>query len=251
MPGSLRILHLTDPHLHAARDARMRGVCTDATLVRVLERVAAEARGPDLVLATGDLVQDETRQGYERFRELLGGLGVPVHCLPGNHDAPGTMRDVLSAPPFQYCGVATHPPWLLVMLNSFSAGDDGGRLSPRELEFLERSLASGGGQHVLLALHHQPIAMGSHWLDGVGLNEADEFLGIVDRHPAVRGIVWGHVHQASDRLRRGVRMLSTPSTCSQFRPGSDTFALDDRPPGFRWIDLEPDGNIRTEVVWVE
>lgn len=229
----------------------MRGVCTDATLVRVLERVKAQARGPDLILATGDLVQDETRQGYERFRELLGVFGVPVYCLPGNHDAPVTMREVLSAPPFQFCGVGAHPPWLLLMLNSFSAGDDGGRLAPRELEFLERSLASAGDQHVLLALHHQPIPMGSHWLDGVGLREAEEFLGIVDRHSKVRCILWGHVHQASDRMRRGVRMLSTPSTCSQFRPASESFALDDRPPGFRWIDLKPDGNIRTDVVWVE
>lgn len=251
MPGALRILHLTDPHLHAAREARMRGVCTDATLVSVLERARAEARGPDLVLATGDLVQDETRQGYERFRELLGVFGVPVYCLPGNHDAPGIMREVLSAPPFQFCGVGAHPPWLLLMLNSFSAGDDGGRLTPRELEFLERSLASATDQHVLLALHHQPIPMGSHWLDGVGLRDAEEFLAIVDRYPLVRGVVWGHVHQASDRMRGGVRMLSTPSTCSQFLPGSEAFALDHRPPGFRWIDLEPDGNIRTDLVWVE
>lgn len=250
MRGALRILHLTDPHLHAARDARMRGVCTDATLVRVLERVRAEPQPPDLVLATGDLVQDETRQGYERFRELLGGLGVPVYCLPGNHDAPGTMREVLSAPPFQFCGVGAHPPWLLLMLNSFSAGDDGGCLAARELEFLERSLASAASHHVLVALHHQPLPMGSRWLDGVGLRNADEFLQIAGRHPQVRGIVWGHVHQASDRMWRGVRMLSTPSTCSQFRPGAETFALDDRPPGFRWIDLEPDGTIRTDVVWV-
>jgi len=251
MPGALRLLHITDPHLHAARDARMRGVCTDATLVRVLERVRAETPGPDLVLATGDLVQDETRQGYARFRELLGGFGVPVYCLPGNHDAPALMREELSAPPFQFCGLGAHSPWLLLMLNSFSAGDDGGRLAPRELEFLERSLGAAAGQHVLLALHHQPIPMGSHWLDGVGLRDAEEFLAIVDRHPGVRGIVWGHVHQASDRLWRGVRMLSTPSTCSQFRPGSDTFALDELPPAFRWIELQADGTIRTTVVWVE
>jgi Icc protein len=45
--------------------------------------------------------------------------------------------------------------------------------------------------------------------------------------------------------------MSSPSTCAQFQPSSDTFALDTRPPGYRWIDLHADGSIDTSVVWVE
>ncbi len=116
----LRILHITDPHLHAQRDARMRGVNTDDTLVATLAHALANPRRPDLVLATGDLVQDETRAGYARFRDLLGDLGLPVYCLPGNHDDPVLMREMLSAAPFQFCGVAEHGAWSLIMLNSFA-----------------------------------------------------------------------------------------------------------------------------------
>ena len=251
MSTPVRILHITDPHLHAHREARMRGVNTDDTLVATLKQALADPRRPDAILATGDLVQDETRAGYERFRDLTGMLGVPVYCLPGNHDAPGLLREVLAQPPFQFCGVAQHGDWYLLMLNTFASNDDGGRLAPRELEFLERTLASSQSGHCLIALHHQPVPMGSRWLDGVALRNADEFLTICDRHAHVRGIVWGHVHQASDRERQGVRLMSTPSTCSQFKPASDHFALDTRPPGYRWIDLHPDGSIDTSVVWVE
>ena len=53
-----------------------------------------------------------------------------------------------------------------------------------------------------------------------------------------------------DRTRNRVRFLSTPSTCAQFLPGSEFFALDDRPPGMRWIELYDDGRIETEVAWV-
>lgn len=247
----LRILHITDPHLHAQRDARMRGVNTDETLVATLAHALANPRRADLVLATGDLVQDETRAGYARFHDLLGDLGLPVYCLPGNHDDPVLMREMLSAAPFQFCGVAEHGAWSLVMLNSFARQDDGGVLAPEELDLLESSLANSRSAHCLIALHHQPVPMGSRWLDSVPLRNADEFLAICDRHPRIRGILWGHVHQASDRERRGVRLLSTPSTCAQFKPASATFALDTRPPGYRWLDLHEDGSIDSTVVWVE
>jgi Icc protein len=248
---ALRILHITDPHLHAHREARMRGVKTDDTLVATLAHALGAGRRPDVILATGDLVQDETRNGYERFRELTASIGPPVYCLPGNHDSPAVMREVLSAVPFQYCGVAQHAGWTLVMLSTFASNDDGGQLAPRELEFLERTLADRQAEHCLIAMHHHPVPMGSRWLDGVGLRNADEFLAICDRHSHVRGIVWGHVHQASDRERNGVRLLSTPSTCAQFRPASEDFALDTLPPGYRWIELHADGSINTSVVWVE
>jgi Icc protein len=58
------------------------------------------------------------------------------------------------------------------------------------------------------------------------------------------------VHQAGDRTRNNVRFLSTPSTCAQFLPSSDFFALDDRPPGMRWLELHEDGRIDTEISWV-
>jgi Icc protein len=64
-------------------------------------------------------------------------------------------------------------------------------------------------------------------------------------------MLWGHVHQASDHLRNGIRLMSTPSTCSQFRPNSDDFAVDERPPGYRWLELYPDGTIETEIRWLD
>lgn len=249
MADSLRILHLTDPHLHGDRNARMRGVNTDALFAATLTQALADGRRPDVILATGDLVQDETRAGYERFRSLTAAANVPVHVIPGNHDAPDLMRELLDTAPFQYGGTARYGAWQLVMLNTFAPNDDAGVLAPAELEFLDHTLAHSD-RHCLIALHHQPVPMGSRWLDGVGLRNADEFLAVCDRHANVRGIVWGHVHQASDRQRHQVRLLSTPSTCAQFKPGAETFVLDDRPPGYRWIELQADGGIETQVAWL-
>ena len=102
----------------------------------------------------------------------------------------------------------------------------------------------------LICMHHPPVPMGSAWLDNPGLRNAEPFLQLVRRHSQVRAVLWGHVHQASDRYVDRVRFMSTPSTCAQFLPDSDEFRVDARPPGMRWLTLNPDGGLTTEVVRV-
>jgi Icc protein len=244
------LLHITDTHLHAAAESRMRGVCTAASFAAVVQHAMANTDRPDAILATGDLVQDETRAGYERLRDTLSPTGLPVYCLPGNHDAPDIMIDVLDHGPFQVGGELRAGNWSLLLLDSHSAGDDGGRLDDTELARLRDTLSAAAASHYLVCLHHHPLPMGSRWLDGVALRNGDEFLDLLDESSSVRGVLWGHVHQASDRQRHGVRLMSTPSTCLQFLPNSDSFAVDSRPPGYRWLNLMANGRIDTEVVWV-
>jgi Icc protein len=228
----------------------MRGLNTYDSFKAIIARVDEDRRTPDAIVATGDLVQDETRQGYVRFSDLISPLNVPVHCLPGNHDSPSIMAEILDQKPFQYCGTAQYEDWCIVMLNSAVRWNDYGRLEKDQLELLEQTLATTSSSYAMICLHHHPIQMGSHWLDGIGLTNADEFFGIVDKFPSVRCVIWGHVHQASQRTRNNVTMISSPSTGAQFLPDSDGFMLDTRPPGYRWISLMPDGSIETEVVWL-
>lgn len=251
-PTPLKLLQISDCHLHATRDSRMRGVTTYETFVAVLRRARSNARWPaDAILVTGDVVQDESRAGYEVFKTEVAPLGIPVYCIPGNHDDPKLMDELLNSAPFQFCGDARLGGWSLVLLNTFLTGEDAGGLGDRRLHALDAALKDHVSQHVLVCMHHQPVPMGSAWLDGVGLRDAERFLEIIDAHSNVRGILWGHVHQSSDRERQGVRLLSTPSTCAQFKPGSDFFALDNLPAGMRWLELYPDGRIETLVEWVE
>ncbi len=244
------VLHISDSHLHATADSRMRGVTTYATFLSVLEHAQRDRRWPvDAILATGDIVQDESRAGYERFRASMEPLGVPVLSVPGNHDDPKLMGEILTSGSFQLGGELRIGSWSLIMLSTFLAGEDAGGLGPARLQGLRQALAVHAGQHVLVAMHHHPLPMGSTWLDGVALRDATAFWQVIDQHPEVRGVVCGHVHQASDRTRNQLRFMSTPSTCAQFLPGSEFFALDERPPGMRWLELHADGTIETEVTW--
>jgi Icc protein len=93
--------------------------------------------------------------------------------------------------------------------------------------------------------------MGSSWLDRVGLRDALDFTTCIAKHANVRGVLWGHVHQALDTVIDKVRYMSTPSTCAQFLPNSTQFAVDNKPPGYRTLELLPDGKIITHVNWLE
>ncbi len=247
--AALRLLHITDTHLFAAPDGRLRGINTRESLAAVL--ATASSQRPDAVLATGDLSQDETPGAYRHFRGLLAPLGLPVWCLPGNHDAPGILQDELAGPSYQIGDAAVAGCWAVLMLDSFIPGDHGGRLSAAELARLAAQLDEHRDRHVLVALHHHVLPLGSRWLDELGLYNAAQLLALLERAPQVRAVVSGHVHQATDVMHRGIRYLTTPSTCFQFLPGADDFALDTRPPGWRWLDLHPDGHIDTHVAWLD
>jgi Icc protein len=248
----LRLLHLTDPHLFADEAGEIYGVRTAATFAAALQRGLMIAPGPlDAVLVTGDIAEDGESATYERFRGDMAALELPVLCLPGNHEDRGQMTRILSEPPLQLCGTHRMPGWRIVMLDSHLAGSDEGFLHTDELLRLERELMAATGEHVLVCVHHQPVPVGSPWLDAYGLVNADAFLSRLEAQGNVRAVLFGHVHQATDRLHRGIRMMSTPSTCAQFTPHTERCVMDVAPPGFRWLSLLPDGRIETEVVWLE
>lgn len=245
----LRITHFTDPHLFGGAGESLRGMATLPALQATLTHARASGWPPDAVLVTGDIVQHDPA-GYRHFVRLFGGLGVPVLCLPGNHDSPSHMRRALSGRPFIVGGHVDIKDWRIVLLDSHVADAAHGWLDEAQLQLLEESLATAGPLHALVCLHHHPVPVGSRWLDTVGLRNAEAFWERIDRHPRVRAVVFGHVHQAYDAERRAVRLLATPSTGAQFLPEAEDFALDERPPGYRTLTLDGEGTVQTEVVWL-
>lgn len=243
----LRVLQITDTHLYQDVGGRLVGVNTEASSLEVLEKALERFWPADLILATGDIVHDGSELGYRRFKERFERLDTRTLVIPGNHDDPETLRRVMRGGKVTGCGSHVQGNWHFVMLDSTLRGSDGGHLAPDQLELLERSLAAQPGLHTVICLHHHPVRVDCRWIDTIGVDNADAFFAIVDRHPQVRAIVWGHIHQDYEAERNGVRLLASPSTCIQFKPRQENFALDDAPPGFRWLRLYPDGRVETAV----
>ncbi len=244
----LRLVQLTDPHLIAGTAAHPRLGDTRASFARCLAHARRQHFPVDALLLTGDLVNDD-EAAYALLAHALEDVGVPVHALAGNHDS-GALPAPLRSGPFRTAPVVRYGAWLLVLLDTVVPGAPYGELRREALELLRQSLQQHPDAHVLIALHHHPVPMGSRWLDELGIRNAVDLFAAIAGFDHVRGILWGHVHQAFDGLRDGVALMGSPSTCVQFAPGSVEFALDDRPPGYRWLHLHPDGRIETQIVWV-
>jgi Icc protein len=243
----LRIVQITDTHLYAASDGRLLGLNTRKCLDQVIQ-LALKNEAFELVVASGDLAHDGSEAAYQQLRKQLGQLGIPVYCLPGNHDEAGAIRKHLDGGKFHCTHSHLAGGWQQIFLDSTVAGQDGGHLNAGELDALSQALDTHRDLPTLVWLHHQPVLMGSRWLDTMAVDNPDDFFAIIDRHPQVRAIVWGHVHQAFEQQRKDVQLLASPSTCLQFLPASDDFAVDELPPGYRWLELYPDGSLQTGTV---
>ena len=203
---------------------------------------------PDLLLASGDLSEDASPASYQFLRNVFAPLGIPVLAVPGNHDDPGLVSKTFPPSPVDGLVVSDHGGWQIIRLNSCLPGRHEGHLSEEMLEALERVLGDGRRQPRLIAMHHQPIDVGSPWIDKYGLLEPDKFLGIIDQYPDVKATVWGHVHQVFDAEKNGIAMMGSPSSGINGLPGALKFTVDPGGPGCRWIQLGADGSFRTGLI---
>ncbi len=243
---ALNILHITDCHLTREPDGELLGINTRDSLEAVLERIAEDRIAPDYILATGDLAQDASIEAYQYFQQRMRVFECPISWFPGNHDDLSVMQQVIAKGP-ELNKVVRIGKWQFILLDSLLPGKVHGWLRDEELATLDKALSQQSDLHTMVCLHHHPIDIDSVWLDRIGLHNRDAFLDIVDRYDHVRAILWGHIHQQVDTVRKGVQLMATPSTCIQFLPRSDKFAIEDIAPGYRWLRLFDDGRIETDV----
>ena len=61
-------------------------VDSSETLKKTIELLNSLDPQPDVVLMTGDLTDDGTKEQYSQLLEILSSLDTPYLPLPGNHD---------------------------------------------------------------------------------------------------------------------------------------------------------------------
>ncbi|WP_438984144.1 3',5'-cyclic-AMP phosphodiesterase [Aequoribacter sp.] len=243
------VLQITDTHLGVEPNTPLLSMDTDDSLLAVLDLAGKVLPAPALMLATGDLSDQGALNAYFRLRDYTRSVCQHQFWLLGNHDHAETLRRATDDNKDLIRNDIRVGAWQIVMLNSQIPGQVGGRLGPRQLALLEEALQAGAdaGLNTLVCLHHQPEPVGSAWIDSQAVLDADEMFAVIEQYPNAKAVLWGHVHQEVDYLRKSVRMLATPSTCIQFARHSDDFKVDDLPPGFRHLQLLPDGSINTQV----
>ena len=243
-----RIVQITDPHLFKDTNGELLGINTQASFSQVLTEIQQQQYAYDLVLATGDLVQDSSDEGYLHFCESVKALEKMVFWIPGNHDFQPKMFDFLTKDNISAKKhILLGDRWQILLLDSQISGVPHGQLSEYQLDWLLAKLKEYPQCYSLVVLHHHILSTHSAWLDQHNLRNAHELAYVLAPFSNVKGILHGHIHQQVDAEWNGYKIMATPSTGIQFKPDSNTFALDTVQPGWREIELHADGHIETRV----
>ena len=248
MPGPFMIAQLSDPHVGAD------WITPEPDALLAVAVAAVVRLAPDVVVVSGDLVEDAEDPEYERVLELLEPLDVPVHVLAGNHDDRDALHRQFGVPgkagaPTQYS--ADLGPLRLVVLDSTVPGHDHGELDSERLEWLEAELSAEPERPALVAMHHPPLCTRVPAIDAIGLDDQGRLaLGaLLERHPQVLKVVSGHVHRTVSAELGGRPVLAIPSTYAQLRLDFSALELSasDEGRGFALHTLV-DGELTSHVV---
>jgi 3',5'-cyclic AMP phosphodiesterase CpdA len=232
----LTLGHISDPHLGR----------TGASLDRlwaVVDELGTVA-GLDAVVATGDLSEHGTAEGYRQFvASMARRPGLPWIACPGNHDVRAVFRTELlglagDAPVVSHLDVGGVR---IVALDSMIPGRIEGALSPEVVREAGILIGSAPGP-VLLALHHPPLTLGraptEPWL-----TNPDALAGLISGHQQVRGCLHGHLHGAMATTFAGRPLVGAPGIVSALvvEPSPPLFSSTEAAPGLAIHVLTGDG----------
>lgn len=239
------VLQLTDLHIFEDAGRTMLPIDTKQSFQLVLAKALEHADDWDLVVLSGDLADLGEEQSYVWLAAQLKNLSIPAVVLPGNHDDRELMGKYFDCATSLQLGA-----WQLCLLDSCVPPSTKGQLGDDQVAALHATLRNHPERPHLVFLHHPPVLLGSSWMDGMGLSNAAVLWDCMKHVDTPTTLVAGHAHQNFDVYHNGVRVLVTPSTCTQFVPRTTRFALDSRTAGFRRLELHDDGHLETSVVRV-
>lgn len=244
-----KILILSDSHLFGSRDKELFGVNTYDSLNKVTDHIKCSDDTYDLLVASGDLSEDGHHNAYKDFSNSTRDLASSSIWIKGNHDQFHNVPDDLAK---GHIHAERHmDPWNCIFLDTTIQGKDEGALSEKELQRLKVFLEKYRGGHIFIFMHHQPMDVGSVFIDVLGLYNKQAFWDLIASYPNIRGLLFGHVHQEIDQNFNGIRLLASPSTSVQFKPFSRELDFDSPTLGYRNIILNRDGSIETHVVRID
>jgi 3',5'-cyclic-AMP phosphodiesterase len=208
-------LHVTTPGSPADRLYR-----TSEHLARAVAHLIALPRRPDVVIATGDLVDRGDPEEYERLIELLKPLPMPLYVIPGNHDDRANLarafrdRGYLPESGFLQYAIDEHP-LRLIALDTLVPGKAHGELCRERLAWLDARLRERPEQPTVVMTHHPPFRTGIPAMDFMGLTGGEALAEVIGRHAQVERVVCGHLHRSIVRRFAGTIAATAPATAHQ------------------------------------
>jgi Icc protein len=214
------IAQITDLHVCAPGRFCNHVVDTNAMLEAAVDTLLALKPLPDVVLATGDLVESGAAEEYAVLRATLARLKMPVYLIPGNHDSREELRAAFADAPYWPSGERLHyvvedHPVRLIALDTLVPGSGAGELGAAQLDWLAKTLAAAPGRPTVIFMHHPPFATAIGHMDRINCRDGAALAAIVSRHPQVERVLCGHDHRPIQTRFAGTIGSVAPSTAHQ------------------------------------
>jgi 3',5'-cyclic AMP phosphodiesterase CpdA len=214
------LVQITDTHILSPGELLYGTTDTAAHLSEVVRQINAMRPKPDVVLVTGDIVEEGETKGYQHFIDLVNPLEMPVYVIPGNHDNPQAMLQAFADTPyfpatdntFQY--VVEDFPFRILALNSHCDGTELPEFGEQRLAWLKDQLNSSD-KPVLIAIHHPPMTTGIELIDMGGSDWFQELKLVLAEHGQVKLVICGHCHTDLCGQVGQVRVYMAPATSHQ------------------------------------
>lgn len=248
-----RIVQISDTHLFGDKKSLLNGSDTYLNLEKTIASISNLNPKPSLLVVSGDCSQDWSLESYGYLKGLLDLTEVKYCLLPGNHDVISQMNKVfdLNWVKDRVDYDVNLGDWYLYFIDTTIIPEVNGKFFDDQISALKSKLEKNN-KPVLIFMHHHPVKIGSKWIDDMTLDENDceKFNLLVNSNNNVKGVFFGHVHQAFEKSVSNLLYASAPAIAYQVVPNSKEYKIEKLSPGFRVIDLYDDC-FKTNVIWIE
>ena len=157
---TLKIIHITDTHLLNRANDTFYGFNTRNSFEKVVRKSLADYPDADCILLTGDISQNGEVQSYRQLRSIIEKIEIPVYAVPGNHDSPQFLQQILDNCPGQSISVVNRFHYPMVLISSWKQGAHQGEVSAQSLEELKCYITACRHSLVIMGIHHPPVQTG-------------------------------------------------------------------------------------------
>lgn len=208
---------------------------------------------PDLIVHSGDIVQNGRRDEYAVTASILANANAPVYVMVGNKDDRANLRETFPVADYLNTNAdfiaysVEHLPVRLVMLDTLNPGSRKGEFCDARVAGFEDMLGVETDKPVAIFAHHPPFMVpeGPEPLHFETNEVMDRLRLALQRAPSVVGMFCGHVHRGvaghvGDIPVMVVQCIATPLRRGEY-PAEMTTC-----PVYHIHRFDLDGNFTTE-----
>jgi Icc protein len=214
------LAQISDLHVRPVGERYKDAVDSNRLCAQAIDHLNRLDPRPDLVLITGDLVDEGLEAEYASLRGLLRGLELPCLLMPGNHDDREVLAHCLPDHAYLPASGAKHylidrHPVRIIALDTTVPDGHHGEVDDAGLVWLEEALRATRGTPTIVMMHHPPIACGIPYLDKYMCRGPERIAQVVGRFSHVERVLCGHVHRPIQQRWAGTLLCCCPSTATQ------------------------------------